>query len=246
MKRSADLQFGLLTGGQRPKAVTQGSEWAAVKQSLNAPIQQQAAQRTVRYSRLLAARAPVVHGDRAAAERLRRNKFEPSRAGQPALMQSRAVACDSGVDEELVLVDQIQPVQFGRELAATEEHTGRGRVLQLLHARAQVAGDVVPVGPWEVLSRRRHDVLRLCLQFDRPLAPRGRRPCVAAGDRRPVALHHLVGDAASQHRPGLIHEAGEERVCLVVGDTLPVVDATVEGDVDAEGQKSHGGASTPG
>jgi hypothetical protein len=31
------------------------------------------------------------------------------------------------VDEELVLVDQIQPVQLGREHAATEEHTGRGR-----------------------------------------------------------------------------------------------------------------------
>jgi hypothetical protein len=34
-------------------------------------------------------------------------------------------------------------------------------------------------------------------------------------------------------------------VCLVVGDTLPVVDATVEGHVDAEGQNSHDGASTP-
>jgi hypothetical protein len=31
------------------------------------------------------ARAPVVHGDRAAAERLRRDQLEPSRAGQPAL-----------------------------------------------------------------------------------------------------------------------------------------------------------------
>src|SRR3954467_13057833 len=138
-----------------------------------------------------------------------------------------------------------RPVQLGGELAATEEHAGRGRVLQLLHARAQVAGDVVAVGPREVLSRRGHDVLRLCLQLDRPLAQRWRRLFVAAGDRRPVALHHLVGDAAPQHRPALVHEAGEESVCLVVGDTLPVVDATVEGDVDAEGQDSHGGASTP-
>ena len=53
---------------------------------------------------------------------------------------------DPGVDEELVLVDQIQPVQLGRELAATEEHAGRGRILEFLHARAQVAGDVVAVG----------------------------------------------------------------------------------------------------
>src|SRR4051812_31233889 len=108
----------------------------------------------VSFIRWLAPHTPVVYGDRAVAERLRRNKFEPSRAGQPALVQGRAVAGDPRVDEELVLVDQIQPVQLGRELAATEEHAGRGRVLQLLHARAQVAGDVVAVGPREVLSRR--------------------------------------------------------------------------------------------
>src|SRR5438046_8321427 len=104
------------------------------------------------------ARAPVVHGDDAAAERLRRDQLEPSRAGQPALVQGRAVAGDPGVDEELVLVDQILPVQLGCELAATEEYAGRGRVLELLHARAQVAGDVVAISPLEVLSRRRHHV----------------------------------------------------------------------------------------
>ena len=48
------------------------------------------------------ARAPVVHGDRDVAERLRRDQLEPSRAGQPALVQGRAVAGDPGVDEELV------------------------------------------------------------------------------------------------------------------------------------------------
>src|SRR3954469_6745503 len=95
------------------------------------------------------ARAPVVHRDRAAAERLRRDQLEPSRAGQPALVQGRAVADDPGMDEELVLVDQIQAVELGRELAATEDHAGRRRVLELLHARAQVAGDVVAVGPRE-------------------------------------------------------------------------------------------------
>jgi hypothetical protein len=58
------------------------------------------------------ARAPVVHGDRAAAERLRRYQLEPSRAGQPALVQGRALAGDPGVDEELVLVDQIEPIQL--------------------------------------------------------------------------------------------------------------------------------------
>jgi len=45
-------------------------------------------------------------------------------------------------------------------------------------------------------------------------------PAVARGDA-------VVGDAAPQH-------------CLVVGDSFLVVDAAVQGDVDAEGQESHG------
>src|SRR5262245_2640397 len=73
--------------------------------------------------------APVVHGNRAAAERLRRDQLEPSRAGQPALVQGRAVAGDPGMDEQLVLIDKIQSVQLGRELAATEENALRGRIL---------------------------------------------------------------------------------------------------------------------
>src|SRR3546814_7741263 len=77
------------------------------------------------------ARAPVVHGDRAAAERRRRDQLEPSRAREPALVQGRAVAGDPGVYEEPVLVDQVQPIQLGRKLAATEEHPGRRRVLEL-------------------------------------------------------------------------------------------------------------------
>src|SRR3954468_20424079 len=82
------------------------------------------------------ARAAVVHGHRAVAERLRREQLEPARAGQPALVQRRAVAGDPGMDEQLVLVDQVQPVELGRELAASEEDPGRGRVLELLHALA--------------------------------------------------------------------------------------------------------------
>src|SRR5688572_19286731 len=183
---------------------------------------------------------PVVHGDRAAAERLRRDQLEPSRAGQPALVQGRAVAGDPGVDEELVLVDQIQPVQLGRELAAPEEHAVRSRVLELLYARTQVPGNVVAVGPREVLSRRGHHVLWLGLQLDRPLVYCRRCLRVAAGDRWPVAFHHLVGHAAPQHGPALVHEASEEGVGLVVGDSFLVVDAAVQGDVDTEGQESHG------
>ena len=95
-----------------------------------------AARRDRPLQRWLAAGATVVHGDRAAAEWRGRNKFEPSRTGQPALVQRWTVAGDPGVDEEPVLVDQIQPVQLGRELAATEEDASRGRVLQLLYSRA--------------------------------------------------------------------------------------------------------------
>src|SRR3954463_9400059 len=115
-----------------------------------------------------------MYGDGAAAERRGRNRLEPSRAGQPALVEGWAVAGYPGGDEEIVLVDQIQPVQLGRELAATQEHAGRGRVLEPLHARAQVTGDVVAVGPREGLSCRRHHVLRLGLQLNRPLAYRRR------------------------------------------------------------------------
>jgi hypothetical protein len=43
-----------------------------------------------------------VQGDRAAAERLRRDQLEPSRAGQPALVQGRAVAGDPGVNEDIM------------------------------------------------------------------------------------------------------------------------------------------------
>jgi hypothetical protein len=181
-----------------------------------------------------------VHGDRAVAERLRRDQLEPSRAGQPALVQGRAVAGDPGMNEQLVLVDQVQPIQLGRELAATEEYAVWGRVLELLYARAQVVSDVVSVGPREVLSRRGHHVLRLGLQLDRPIAHRRRCLRIAANDRWPVALHHLVGDAAPQHRPVLVHEAGEEGVCLVVGDSFLVVDAAVQRYVDTEGQEPHG------
>jgi hypothetical protein len=76
----------------------------------------------------------------------------------------------------------VQPVELGRELTATEEHAGRGRVLELVHARAQITGEVVAAVPREVLARRRDDVLRLGVQLDGPLAQRRWRLLVAAGD----------------------------------------------------------------
>ena len=67
---------------------------------------------------------------------------------------------DPGVDEELILVDQIQPVQLGRELAATEEHAGRGHILEFLHVRAQVPSDVLAVSPREVHSGKLGEVAK--------------------------------------------------------------------------------------
>jgi hypothetical protein len=40
--------------------------------------------------------------------------------------------------------------------------------------------------------------------------------------------------------PAVVHETGEEGVRLVVGDPLLVVDATVQGEVEAEDEESHG------
>lgn len=74
-----------------------------------------------------------MHGDRTAAERLRRNQLEPLRAGQPALVRGRSVSGDPAVDEQFVIVYQIQLVQLGRQLAATEEYTVWCRVLELLY-----------------------------------------------------------------------------------------------------------------
>jgi len=96
------------------------------------------------------------------------------------------------------------------------------------------------VVPGEIRARGVHHVLRLGLQLDRPLAHRRRRFHLAAGDRRPVLLHHLVSDAAPQHRPALVHEASEERVRLVVGDAFSVVAAALKNKVEAEGQEAHG------
>lgn len=158
---------------------------------------------------------------------------------RPRTGSGRDVTGDPRVDEEFVLIDQIQPIEFCRELAANKKHTRRSRVLEFLYTRAKVASDVVAIGPRVVLSRRGHHILRLGFQLDRPLANRGWCVYVAPRDRRPVALHHLVGDATPQHRPALVHEAGKECVCFVVSDPLLVIDAPVQRDVDAEYQESH-------
>src|SRR5262245_13574841 len=56
------------------------------------------AARSWRWDSCDSARAAVVHGHRAVAERLRREQLELARARQPALVQRRAVAGDPGMD----------------------------------------------------------------------------------------------------------------------------------------------------
>jgi hypothetical protein len=62
------------------------------------------------------------------------------------------VASDPGMDETIVLVDQIQPVQLARKLAAAQEHTGWGRFFEpqykkwcsadIAHAELEMAVEV--------------------------------------------------------------------------------------------------------
>jgi hypothetical protein len=84
---------------------------------------------------------------------------------------------------------------------------------ELLQGRAQVAGDDTTY--FGLVSS-------LTAQF-----AHGRRRLHVAG--RPVALHHLVGDAAPQHRSVVVKEAGEEGVALVIGDSLLMVDGSRPG-----------------
>ena len=48
-----------------------------------------------------------------------------------------------------------------------------------------------------------------------------------------------AGWPATQYRPVLVHQTGEKGVRLVVG-AFTVIGAAVEGEVEAEGQASHG------
>src|SRR3954469_6258029 len=78
--------------------------------------------------------AAVVHRHGAVAERPRRDQLELPRRGQTALVQGGAMASEPGMNEELVLVDQLEPVELSGQLAAAEEHALRSRVLEPLHA----------------------------------------------------------------------------------------------------------------
>ena len=77
------------------------------------------------------------------------------------------------------------------------------------------------------------------LTCDRPIAHRWWRLHFTLGDHGPITLHHRVGDPDPPHYPALVQEAGSKGVGLVVGDSLPMVDAAVQGEVDTGGQNSH-------
>lgn len=65
-----------------------------------------------------------MYGDGAVAQRLGRDQREPPRARQSTLVKRRAVPCHHRLNEKLVVVDQVQAIQFGRELGAAKQNAG--------------------------------------------------------------------------------------------------------------------------
>jgi hypothetical protein len=63
-------------------------------------------------------------------------------------------------------------------------------------------------------------------------------------DRRSCDGRHAA--ITKRYRPLRVHEASEERAGLVVGNSSLVIDAAFEGDVEAEGQRSHENGYAPG
>ena len=65
-----------------------------------------------------------------------------------------------------------------------------------------IAGLVIPLATQQDI-RARQDTENMLTNLREALL--GYAASHAAGDGRPVARHHLVGDAAPQHRPALVH-----------------------------------------
>mgnify|MGYP000396744034 CR=1 FL=1 len=89
------LKFGVAIAGAHGKTTTtsMSTRWSSPTVSTRATARPDA-----RGDPRSAARAPVVQGDGAVAERRRRHQLEPSRALQPALVKGRAMTGDPGVD----------------------------------------------------------------------------------------------------------------------------------------------------
>src|SRR5947199_6122375 len=144
------------------------------------------------------------------------------------------------MNEEAIFVDQVEGLERAGELVSAEKNAARRPFFDLRHRLAEITFDEVRVGPRIVAARGRHDVLRFGVELDRPLAHRG--GCLGvAGDGGPCALHHLVRDSAPEHRRSAIYQRRPVPVKLVVREALAMIDAAVEGDVDAEGEEAHTG-----
>jgi hypothetical protein len=59
-----------------------------------------------------------VNGKRTVAERPHLHQLQLARGGQPAGVKRRPVARNSWMNQQLVLVNQTESIQFGVELAA--------------------------------------------------------------------------------------------------------------------------------
>ena len=79
--------------------------------------------------------------------------------------QRRSMACQPGVHDELVLIDQSQLRQCLRELHATREQPLARLPLELLNGLPQISAHELRV-PIDPIQRARHDVL--LRRIDRP------------------------------------------------------------------------------
>src|SRR5881394_3308131 len=156
-----------------------------------------------------------------------------------AMKQRRPAATDDGMNDDAVLVDEPQLLERSRELGRSDEDTPLGLRFQRRDRLAKVTLHLDRVLPRKIAPRARHDVLRLCLELLCPLAHRAWRLFVAC-HRGPGSLHQLVGVAAEEHRPALIHELRPIVMQLVVHYPLSVIDAPVQGHVETEGEEAHG------
>ena len=109
------------------------------------------------------------------------------------------MAGDPGVDEELVLVDQIPPVQLSRELAATEEHHQSLRQEFPNMRSIRVLGKKVT--GWQVLPADAPDFEEVALRACELIAAKDPRIGKVPKVRRPAASKRakVPGRTAKSH-----------------------------------------------
>jgi hypothetical protein len=148
-----------------------------------------------------------------------------------------AVAGQTGMDDEFVLVDQAQFGQGARERYAAGEEGFARLLFEVADGLGQIASEEfgVPIGVGEGAG---DDVLLGGVDgAGEGMHPRGHgfygRGWAEGG------FHHLVGDAAEEEGAGLFDVFDGVAVELFVGEDGEMVAAAVEGDVDGVPEGAH-------